>query len=96
MSRGPALLDLVDDASDPVGQRALKTPLAGRFGDDLDAGVLDHQTDASELASGLRSPAQETEVKAARGSDAKPGHDGPAFVSTEVVPADRRTCSWRI
>ena len=52
-------------------ERSLDDPVRCRLDRELDARRVDHQADAAELASGLRAPAQQAEVQAARRPDAQ-------------------------
>ncbi len=74
-------LDLAERVLNSVSQWAGEAPVRRGLGEELDARCLDHQPDASKLPWRLRTPAQQTEVKAARGSDAKLRHERAAVES---------------
>jgi len=77
----PLFLDLAERVLSSVSQWAGEAPVRREFGEELDARCLDHQPDAPKLPWRLRTPAQQTEVKAARGSDAKLRHERAAVES---------------
>ena len=80
-SPGSWFLDLSERVPNSISQRAGGAPDRRGLGAELDARCLDHQPDASKLPWRLRTPAEQTEVKAARGSDAKLRHERAAVES---------------